>query len=48
MAASEPPFEGISFDALMPYGVSLKGGAISQPAAFDDVDFFEVLGKIGN
>ena len=27
LAASEPAFEGISFDALMPYGVSLKGAA---------------------
>ena len=25
LAASEPAFEGITFDALMPYGVSLKG-----------------------
>jgi NADH-quinone oxidoreductase subunit G len=27
LAASEPAFEGINFDALMPYGVSLKGAA---------------------
>ncbi len=27
LAASEPAFEGISFDALMPYGISLKGAA---------------------
>jgi NADH-quinone oxidoreductase subunit G len=25
MAAAEPPFEGISFDVLMPHGASLKG-----------------------
>jgi NADH-quinone oxidoreductase subunit G len=25
LAASEPPFEGMSFDALMPYGATLKG-----------------------
>jgi len=27
LAASEPAFEGISFDALMPHGASLKGSA---------------------
>ncbi len=28
LAASEPPFEAMSFDALMPHGVSLKGVAL--------------------
>ena len=28
LAASEPPFEGMSFDALMPHGMQLKGAVI--------------------
>jgi len=28
MAASEAPFEGMSFDALMPHGAQLKGSAL--------------------
>jgi predicted molibdopterin-dependent oxidoreductase YjgC len=28
LAASEPPFEGMSFDALMPHGADLKGSAV--------------------
>ena len=27
LAASEPAFEGLSFDGLMPYGASLKNAA---------------------